>query len=115
MSEMRELDEARKLISLNQITKANELLLRLYASRDPNIKLNAILCLIETLDGVEDITKLIEISEEAIKLTKDMGLDELRVYILAKKAINLSQDKYCSVSAMLKKSVEITYEYKING
>ena len=30
------------------------------------------------------------------------------------KAINLSQDKYCSVTAMLRKSVEITYEYKIN-
>ncbi|MFC2088870.1 OsmC family protein [Calditrichota bacterium] len=30
------------------------------------------------------------------------------------KAINLSQDKYCSVTAMLKSSVEITYSYKIN-
>ena len=30
------------------------------------------------------------------------------------KAINLSQDKYCAVSAMLKKSVDLTYEYLIN-
>jgi putative redox protein len=30
------------------------------------------------------------------------------------KAINLSQEKYCSVSAMLKKAVDITYSYKIN-
>jgi putative redox protein len=30
------------------------------------------------------------------------------------KAINLSQDKYCSVSAMLKASVEITHSYEIN-
>jgi putative redox protein len=30
------------------------------------------------------------------------------------KAISLSLDKYCSVSAMLKKSVPITYSYKIN-
>lgn len=31
-----------------------------------------------------------------------------------KKAINLSQDRYCSVSAMLKKAVEITHSYEIN-
>lgn len=30
------------------------------------------------------------------------------------KAINLSQDKYCSVTAMLKSSVEITHSYEIN-
>jgi len=30
------------------------------------------------------------------------------------KAISLSQEKYCSVSAMLKKSVEITYSHAIN-
>jgi putative redox protein len=30
-----------------------------------------------------------------------------------KKAIELSQTKYCSVSAMLKKSAEITYSWKI--
>jgi len=29
-------------------------------------------------------------------------------------AINLSQDKYCSVSAMLKKTAEITHNYHIN-
>jgi len=30
------------------------------------------------------------------------------------KAISLSHDKYCSVSAMLKKAVTITHSYKIN-
>jgi putative redox protein len=30
------------------------------------------------------------------------------------KAISLSQDKYCSVSAMLKKAVTITHSYEIN-
>ena len=33
---------------------------------------------------------------------------------VVEKAISLSQESYCSVSAMLKKSVEITYSYKIN-
>ena len=36
-------------------------------------------------------------------------LDDTKV----KKAIELSEEKYCSVSAMLKKSAEITYEYEI--
>jgi putative redox protein len=31
-----------------------------------------------------------------------------------KKAIELSQDRYCSVSAMLKKAVDLTYSYEIN-
>jgi len=31
------------------------------------------------------------------------------------KAINLSQDKYCSVTAMLKPTVEITHSYEINS
>ena len=31
-----------------------------------------------------------------------------------KKAIDLSQEKYCSVSAMLKPSVDISYSFKIN-
>ena len=31
-----------------------------------------------------------------------------------KKAIDLSQDRYCSVSAMLKKAVEINHSYEIN-
>jgi putative redox protein len=30
------------------------------------------------------------------------------------KAIFLSQDRYCSVTAMLKKAVEITHSYEIN-
>jgi putative redox protein len=30
------------------------------------------------------------------------------------KAMNLSQDRYCSVTAMLKKSVELTHSYEIN-
>ena len=30
------------------------------------------------------------------------------------KAINISHERYCSVSAMLKKSVDISYTYKIN-
>jgi len=37
------------------------------------------------------------------------GIDESKV----KKAIDLSEEKYCSVSAMLKAGAEITYDYEI--
>jgi len=42
-------------------------------------------------------------------ILKGSGIDESKV----KKAIELSEDKYCSVSAMLKASAELTYDYEI--
>jgi len=39
---------------------------------------------------------------------KDLPLDKI------KHAIELSQEKYCGVSATLKKTIEISYEIKIN-
>ena len=41
------------------------------------------------------------------KIWGDISEDKL------KKAIELSQDTYCSASAMFKKTAEVTYEYKI--
>jgi putative redox protein len=38
-------------------------------------------------------------------------IDESKV----KKAIGLSEEKYCSVSAMMKKSAELTYDYEIKN
>ncbi len=40
---------------------------------------------------------------------KGKNIDESKV----KKAIELSEERYCSVSAMLKKTAELTYEYEI--
>jgi putative redox protein len=42
-------------------------------------------------------------------IIKGRNIDEAKV----KKAIGLSEEKYCSVSAMLKKSAELTYDYEI--
>jgi len=42
-------------------------------------------------------------------ILKGRAIDEAKV----KKAIELSEEKYCSVSAMLKKSAELTYDYEI--
>lgn len=38
---------------------------------------------------------------------KDLPLDKL------KRAVELSQDKYCGVSALYKKAIELTYEIKV--
>ena len=40
---------------------------------------------------------------------KGKNIDEAKV----KKAITLSEEKYCSVSGMLRKSAEMTYDYEI--
>ena len=48
-----------------------------------------------------------------IHLTYKFWGEELKTNNI-EKAINLSQDKYCSVSAMLKSSVKITHSYKLN-
>lgn len=40
---------------------------------------------------------------------KGKDMDESKV----KKAIDLSEERYCSVSAMLRKTAELTYEYEI--
>jgi putative redox protein len=42
-------------------------------------------------------------------IIKGRNIDEAKV----KKAIDLSEEKYCSVSAMMKKSAELTYDYEI--
>jgi putative redox protein len=42
-------------------------------------------------------------------IIKGHNIDEAKV----KKAIGLSEEKYCSVSAMMKKSAELTYDYEI--
>jgi putative redox protein len=40
---------------------------------------------------------------------KDLPLDKI------KKAVELSQEKYCGISAMLGKAAEITYEVELNA
>ena len=48
-----------------------------------------------------------------IHLTYKFWGDELKEANI-KKAIELSQDRYCSVTAMLQKAVEITHSFEIN-
>jgi putative redox protein len=65
-----------------------------------------------------DTTVTAERAEEHPKVFKKIHLqycfsgEKLDISSI-EKAIELSQDKYCSIAAMLKPDVEITYSYKI--
>jgi hypothetical protein len=90
MSEIQELKEARNLIALNQNEKALPLLWKLYASKNPDIKLEAGLVLIGVLDQLTENKKLLEISGETIKVASDLGREDLRAYVSSRRAIFLS-------------------------
>jgi hypothetical protein len=92
MSEARELKEAQKLIALNQKERALPLLWKLYASNNPDVKLEAGLSLLVALDQLTENKKLLEITEETIKVASNLGRKEVRAYLLSKKAIFLLAD-----------------------
>lgn len=92
MSEFKELEEARKLITLNTKQKALPLLWKLYVSKNPEVKLEAGLSLLVALDRLTEGRKLIEITEETIKVASDLGNSEVRAYLLSQKAIFLLEN-----------------------
>ncbi len=86
MSEAQELKEANKLILLNEKAKAAPILWKLYRSKDQNIKLDAALSLLITLDHLTENQKLLEVTEEAIKTASDLQKMDVRAYLLTQKA-----------------------------
>lgn len=89
MSEIQKLREARNLIALNQKEKALPLLWKLYASKNPDVKLEAGLSLLGALDQLTENRKLLEITEETTKVASGLGRKDVRAYLLSKKAIFL--------------------------
>ena len=85
-----------------------------------------------TAIDVETIIKemRIQVNDLRIEITSEREQEHPKVYTkihlqysfqgknlnedFIKKAVELSQNKYCPITAMLKKSAEITYEIKIN-
>lgn len=86
MSEIQELKEARNLVALNQKEKALPLLWKLYASKNPDVKLEAGLSLLVALDQLTENRKLLKVTEETIKVASDLGREDVRAYLLSKKA-----------------------------
>jgi hypothetical protein len=90
MPETQELEEAQRLISLNEIEKAAILLWKLYSSKVPATRLNAILGLITTLNSVTENDKLLEITNVGIEIETTTKKDDVAVFLLGKRSIFLS-------------------------
>ncbi len=85
MSETQILNKARRLIFEGHKEKAAVLLWKLYASKNPSIKLDAILSLLEVLDAVTENEKLLEITNIGIEISAKLGKDDVRAFLFGKK------------------------------
>lgn len=86
MSEAEELKEARNFVILGQKEKALPLLWKLYTSKGLEIKLDTGLILLVVLDRLTENKKLIDVTNETIKVASTMGKRDVRAYLLSKKA-----------------------------
>ncbi len=89
MSEESKLKEARRLVYANENEKAKPLLLELYGSKNPAIRLDAILILITILNHLTENDKLIEIANTGIEIASSLGKEGVRILLLAKKSVFL--------------------------
>ncbi len=85
MSEYQDLKYARDLIASNDSSKASEILWRLYQSNDLRIKLDAILGLFVVLDNFSENKRLLEITEEGLKMAQIIGKNDAEAYLLIQK------------------------------
>jgi hypothetical protein len=86
MSELDELKAAQNFIAVGAKEKALPLLWKLYASRDLGTRLDAGLVLLVALDQATQNEKLLEVTDQTIELASAMRRDDVRAYLLSKKA-----------------------------
>ena len=92
MSEELELNQARNLIATNNNDKAIKILWKLYESHNLKIKLDAILCLLVSLDHFTENIKLIKLTDEGLKIVATSGDENTKIYLVAEK-YNFLQNK----------------------
>lgn len=92
------------LMSLGSCS-AVDVLLILKKQRQPVVDIKISIEAERVKDQLPSVFKFINI---CFKITGDVDENKL------KRAIELSRDKYCSVSAMLHHAVEINYNYQLN-
>lgn len=85
MSEAQDLKQARKLIAEGKKDEASKILWGLYESRNPKIKLDAILGLLVTLDHFMENVKLLKITEEGLKIASSLAGKDVETYLLVEK------------------------------
>jgi hypothetical protein len=90
MSETELFDEASRLIATNEGERAAPLLWRLHQSANDVTKLNAILALLVVLDPIINGDTLFEIADEGLIIAAKLGSNEVRVYLLGKKSVQLA-------------------------
>jgi len=86
MSERKKLDEAHILIAQGKINDARKILENI-SSGDPRIRLDVILSFLVVYDHVTENDKLIELTNEGLAIAKQLGKDDVYIYLLSKKSI----------------------------
>ena len=85
MSETQSFHKARKLISENKKEAAATLLWRLYSSKSPIMRLNAILSLTEVIDQSTENEKLLKVSDKGIEISTALKLGNEKAFLMGKK------------------------------
>lgn len=85
MSEAQDLKLARELIAESKKDEASKILWKLYESRNPKMKLDAILGLLVTLDHFTENMKLLRITEEGLKIASSLAGEDTATYLLVEK------------------------------
>ncbi|MFH1644177.1 MAG: hypothetical protein ABIA74_03315 [bacterium] len=85
MSEEQDLKKARDFIAENNKSQASIILWRLYQSHNLKIKLDTILSLLVILNHFTENEKLLEITEEGLKITSVLNNKDVEAYLLAEK------------------------------
>lgn len=85
MSEEKEIEKARKLITENNFDEALEILWKLYRSNNPKIKLDSILALLVVLDRLSENEKLLDIVDVGINLFSKDSNSGTKAYLMTEK------------------------------
>jgi len=122
MLEEQDLKKARDFIAENNKDQASKILWGLYQSHNLKIKLNTILSLLVILDHFTENEKLLEITEEGLKITsmlKDKGVEiylltEKCNFLLSKTGFMIYRQKNLKLSANVFKWIGFSTEQEKN-
>jgi hypothetical protein len=88
MANTKELDNARSLIADGRHPEARKIL-ETIKTNDPKVRLDVLLAFLVVLDHVTENDRLLEVATEGITVATNIGNDEVRTYLMARKSIFL--------------------------
>jgi hypothetical protein len=86
MSESQQLQQVRDMIAAGDGAHAKPVLLQLFNSADPAIRLDTALLLLAVLDPLTERADLLTVAAEGIAVADTLGRADIHAYLLAKKA-----------------------------